>query len=238
MNRIARKIHRVVSYLVFVQMILWIAGGLTFALLPFESVVKGGAVAAPAPHPTFPADWSQRLAAQLQAPGIVGMAAHDSSQGLLLELRGEDDTRWLRMDNGIMAQRPAREQIEVYATTLYRGDGVPSGTQQYLDQPERRYLGLVDELYGITDVWQVSFDDSLGTRLYFDGETGRYLLMRNNFWVFYDAMWRLHIMDYSGGDDFNNKLLTVFVLLAAVFAISGLILTLGGLKRLWRKRFA
>jgi hypothetical protein len=55
--------------------------------------------------------------------------------------------------------------------------------------------------------------------------------VRNHFWVFYDAMWRLHIMDYSAGKDFNNKLLIFFVVLSFVFALSGLVLTLSSIKR-------
>ena len=36
MYRIARKIHRIVSYLVFLQVTLWILGGLAFSALPFD----------------------------------------------------------------------------------------------------------------------------------------------------------------------------------------------------------
>ncbi len=52
--RTARKIHRWVSYIVFAQVTLWILGGLTFAVLPFDSVVKGGAVMEPVENPAFP----------------------------------------------------------------------------------------------------------------------------------------------------------------------------------------
>ena len=233
MIRTARKVHRIVSYLVFAQVSLWIAGGLTFAVLPFESIVKGGAVAAPPARPAFPPRWTEVVPEHEAALGTLhGIAAHDSSQGLLLELQGEAGTRWVRMDDGSRATRPDGQQIGEYAKTLYLGEGAYLGAR-HLAHSEYRFLGLVDELYGRTDVWQAAFDDFIGTRLYFDGDTGRFLTVRNDFWVFYDAMWRLHIMDYRGGEDFNNRLLLVFALLAAVFAISGMILTFTALRRAW-----
>lgn len=234
MSRLARKIHRIVSYLVFIQVTIWIAGGLTFAVLPFDSVIKSGAVMVPPARPAFPGHWTQLALAHTNELGSLhGIEAHNSSQGLLLELQGREDSRWIRLSDGTVARKPLATEVESYARTLYQGEGA-SSPARYLDKPEYRLFGLLDELYGRTGVWQVVFEDGLGTRLYFDGETGRYLTVRNDFWLFYDAMWRLHIMDYRGGEDFNNKLLLVFAVLAIVFAISGFILTLTALRRALR----
>jgi hypothetical protein len=231
MIKLARKVHRIVSYLVFIQVSLWIIGGLAFAAIPFDSVVKGGAVMLPAAKPRFPDNWADLVA---QHKGDVwfpkSISSHNSSQGLLLKLEGEFETRWLRMSDGRRARPPQAESIAAYAQQLYAGSGVLVGTR-FIDEPQYRYLGLVDELYGRANVWQASFDDSYNTRLYFTGDNGRYLTVRNDFWVFYDAMWRLHIMDYRGGEDFNNLLLLVFAILSTIFTISGLILTYGAAKR-------
>ena len=237
--RTARTVHRVLSYVVFAQLVVWILGGLTFAVLPFDSLVKGGAVIAPPEAPPFPPDWMTRVAPHTAALGeLDGLSVHDSSQGLLMELRSGEAQRWVRLDNGEIALRPAADAIAAYAAGLYRGGGKVEAVR-HLEAPEYRDLGLVDELYGRTDVWQVSFDDSQGTRLYFDGPTGRYLTVRNDFWVFYDAMWRLHIMDYGEGENFNNALLRLFTPLALLFALSGLVLTYSAARRaLTRRRSA
>ena len=144
-------------------------------------------------------------------------------------------TKWLRLVDGELVIPPLAEDITRFALTLYRGDAALLGAR-YLATSERRYLGLVDETYGQGDVWQVEFDDSLNTRLYFEGATGRYLTVRNDAWVFYDAMWRLHIMDYSDGDDFNNTLLRVLTPLALLFVLSGILLTWTAAKRAVRNR--
>ena len=233
--RTARKIHRWISYIVFAQVTLWILGGLTFAVLPFDSVVKGGAVMEPPENPAFPQGWLAKLAPHVSdLESINGITAHNSSQGLLVELLEGDDPHWIRLGDGLAATPPSAEEIESYAQRLYQGEGTASATR-HISEPEYRYLGLVDELYGRTDVWQVSFDDAYDTRLYFDAPTGRYLTIRNDFWVFYDAMWRLHIMDYGSGENFNNVWLRIFTPLAMIFALSGLVLTWNAARRGWQQ---
>ncbi|MBE9540269.1 MAG: hypothetical protein IMF06_14395 [Proteobacteria bacterium] len=235
MNKWARKIHRWVSYIVFIQVTLWIIGGLAFAVIPFDSIVKSGSVMATPVSPALPENWAQQVQAQQQAFGpVVAMSSSNSSEGLLLKLQGKEESLWIRMSDGKPAVRPKAESVGRYAEQLYVGDGELLATR-HLAESEYRYFGFVDELYGRVNVWQASFSDSLGSRLYFDGETGRYLTVRNDFWVFYDAMWRLHIMDYQGGEDFNNKLLLFFALFTFVFAISGLILTYTAIQRAVRK---
>ena len=229
--KIARKMHRWVSFLVFAQVTLWILGGLTFAVLPFDSIVKGGSVMEPPQNPAFPEGWLQTLAPHVSnLHAVTGVAAHDSSQGLLVELRDGEEQHWIRLSDGRKAVLPAMDEIARYAEKLYRGEGAVAATR-HIAKPEYRYFGLVDELYGRTDVWQVSFDDAYDTRLYFDAPTGRYLTVRNDFWVFYDAMWRLHIMDYGGGENFNNVWLRIFTPLAMLFALSGLVLTWNAARR-------
>jgi len=235
MNKWARKIHRWVSYIVFIQVTLWILGGVTFAVVPFNSIVKGGSVMAEPIPVVFPEKWVEQIQAQQQALGpLVAMSSSNSSQGLLIKLQGEEESRWIRMADGEQVVRPVAESVGIYAEQLYVGDGELLATR-FLAEPEYRYFGFVDELYGRVNVWQASFSDSLGSRLYFDGDTGRYLTVRNNFWVFYDAMWRLHIMDYRGGEDFNNKLLLFFALFSLAFAISGFILTYTAIQRAVRR---
>ncbi len=235
-NRLARKIHRILSYVIFAQLSLWILGGLTFAVLPFDSVVKGGAVLAPQTPEALPDGWTDRLAEQAAVlGGVDGVATVQSSRGPLIELRAGDRRTWIRPDTGAVAKAPGAEEIGHYAGSLYTGAGSLQGTR-LIEAPEYRMAGLVDEMYGRTGVWQVSFDDRYGTRLYFDRATGRFLTARNDYWVLYDAMWRLHIMDYRGGEDFNNILLRLFTPLALLFAVAGLCLTWTSARRTLARR--
>ncbi len=239
MLKIARKLHRWLSYIVFIQVSLWILGGLVFAALPFDSLVKGGALVAPPAKAALPGNWRDLLAqpAAAAAGPVHRVEASHSAQGDLVAVEGDAKTVWLSAGDGLEAGGPSADQVSAYAASLYTGKGRHT-TTQYLDDTRYRVLGLVDEMYGRTGVWQANFDDAFNTRLYFDGSTGRYLTVRNDLWVLYDAMWRLHIMDYRGGEDFNNKLLLVSAILGALFAISGVVLTWQALRRSTRRRLS
>lgn len=73
-------------------------------------------------------------------------------------------------------------------------------------------------------VWQVTFADDEDTALYVSPTEARVVARRSNTWRLFDFFWMLHIMDYDERDDFNNPLLMVFALSAALFTLSGLTL--------------
>ena len=106
---------------------------------------------------------------------------------------------------------------------------------QRLQQVPAR-LGLVRELGARRDAWVARFDDALGTRLYFDGRSGELLAVRNEAWVWYDFFFRLHVMDYSEGEDFNNPLLRAAASAALLLVLTGLTLSALALRRAWRQR--
>ena len=235
MIRTARKIHRIAGYLVFLQVLLWIAGGVVFSVVPFDSLVKGGAVTSSPPTPAFPAKWMATAGDALGDIGnLIALRSHNSSQGILLEAQTESETHWLRLADGSRIEKPSAEAVTAYAAQIYTGPGKHITTRR-LQEPETSVMGLVKELYGRRDVWQVSYNDKAGTRLYFDGPTGRYLTVRNDYWVLFDAMWRLHIMDYSDGENLNNWFLRLFSVLAIIFALSGTVLIIHALPRLIRQ---
>ena len=66
--------------------------------------------------------------------------------------------------------------------------------------------------------------------------SGELLTLPNDAWVIYDFFWRLHIMDYAGGEDFNNNLLRGASLAAIALVLTGLTLTALALRRTWRRR--
>jgi uncharacterized iron-regulated membrane protein len=97
---------------------------------------------------------------------------------------------------------------------------------------------MVRELGNRRDVWLAQFDDNLRSRFYFDGTSGEFLTVRTKAWVLYDFFWRLHVMDYRDGEDFNNKLLKFASVAAILLAGSGIALSTLALRRAWRKRTA
>lgn len=194
------RCHRWLSWLVGLQVLVWSLSGLLFAWLPFQSWVKGQQVAAP-PALALPPQWRDALQGLPVAPPVQ-LQALMTPHGAVLKL-GPD--HWLRLD-GRPWRAPDAAQVQAFARGLYRGAGRLQDVQRLAEPP--RQLGIVAELGERRGaVWRVRFDDALQTRLYFHAASGEYLGVRTRAWVWYDFFWRLHIMDYEGGEDFNGALL-------------------------------
>lgn len=228
--------HRWVGYLVALQVLAWVLGGLLFAWLPFQAWVKGGeALAKPTPQ-ALPADWPQALAGLPTARGaLLSVQSVATSAGPALKLRYADGVHWLHAAGGELAS-PDAAAIGAYARALYRGAAPLAGVERLTQAPRR--LGIVRELGERKDAWVARFDDGLRTRLYFDTRSGEFLTLRNEAWVIYDFFWRLHVMDYEGGEDFNNTLLRAASIAAVALVLTGLTLMVLALRRAWRRRAA
>ena len=225
--------HRWVGYLVALQVLAWVLGGLLFSWLPFQPWVKGGDVLAK-PQQPLPADWTRALAGLSSERGpLLSLQSVATALGPALKLRYAQGEQWLSAAGGELPV-PDAQAIGRYARTLYRGEAALHAVQRLHEAPRR--LGIVRELGERADAWQVNFADRLGTRLYFDGRSGEFLAVRNEAWVIYDFFWRLHVMDYEGGEDFNNALLRGASIAALGLVLTGLTLMVLALRRSWRRR--
>ena len=119
-----------------------------------------------------------------------------------------------------------------FAISLYQGRGIVTSVERLSTVPPR--LGIVAETGGRGDVWRVGFDDALATRIYLNGQTGEFVTSRNEAWVWYDFFWRLHIMDYAGGEDFNGTLLRIASVTAFGLVVAGALLATLAARRRWR----
>ncbi len=236
--------HRWLGWIVGLQVLVWVLGGLVFSLMPFQAWVKAGdAVAVPPLH--LPEGWAERTAAGLQAAareggsqglqGVTAVQAVATPHGAVLKLQrqGQAEPLLLRAD-GLPWQAPDADAVARFARGFLRGDAPIVAIERIAEVPLR--LGIVAETGGRGDLWRVSVADGLKTRLYFRGHSGEFVAARNEAWVWYDFFWRLHIMDYSGGEDFNSTLLRAAAVLAFGLVLAGSVLGLLAVRRDWRHR--
>ena len=230
------RIHRWLGWLVGVQVLIWVAGGMVFSLLPFQSWVKGGDTVKP-PKLVMPVDWVERVAPALRAAAQVGqvsaIAAVVTPQGPALRLSyvGGKDPVIVPADGSAWTP-PDETALRRFAASLYQGGAVVTEVKRLASVPRR--LGIVAETGGRGDLWRLRFDDALATRIYLNGRTGEFVTSRNEAWVWYDFFWRLHIMDYADGEDFNGTLLRVAAVLAGGLVIAGAVLAVLAARRRWR----
>jgi uncharacterized iron-regulated membrane protein len=224
LRRAGQWLHKWLALIVGIQVFAWVLGGLVFALLPFDAWVKSGDFVRKPPKPS----------AETRLFPLAEIASRDASL-CSIELIGQGKSFYYRLtdnagvkslvdaNNGQPMPKPDENRVRQLAQEIYLGDS-PISLVRWITQPEPRALGLVDELHGKTQLWQVNFADRFNTRLYFAPDTGEFLRARNDTWVLYDFFWRLHIMDYGNGENFNNNFLRALTPLAMLLVLSGVVL--------------
>jgi hypothetical protein len=227
--------HRWFGYLVSLQVLAWVVGGLLFSWLPFDAWVKGGDMLVK-PRQSWPSNWAAILTSLPTDKGeLFGVHSIATASGPALKLQYAAGDVLMSASGGLLPTPEAR-QIGDFAQKLYKGTGQLVSVIRVDETPVR--LGMVRELGNRRDVWLAQFDDNLRSRFYFDGTSGEFLTVRTEAWVLYDFFWRLHVMDYRDGEDFNNKLLKFASVAAILLAGSGIALSTLALRRAWRKRTA
>ena len=230
------RLHRWLGWLIGVQVLIWVTGGVVFSLLPFQSWVKGGDTIKP-PTVVLPEGWAERVAPTLQAAARLGqvsaIAAVATPQGPALRLSyiGEHEPVIVPADGSTWTP-PDEAALRRFAAGIYQGRSVVTAVERVASVPRR--LGIVAETGGRGDLWRLRFDDALATRVYLNGRTGEFVTARNEAWIWYDFFWRLHIMDYADGDDFNGTLLRVASVLAWGLVVAGAVLAVLAARRRWR----
>ena len=55
-------------------------------------------------------------------------------------------------------------------------------------------------------------------------DTGEVVSRRSNLWRFYDFFWRLHILDFKDGENFNHPLIIALAALTLPMVVTGWVL--------------
>lgn len=208
-----RKVHKWIGLLIGLQLVLWMCSGFVMSLLDAEKV-RGREFRTPAAAkqawPTDAAPVSPLLAA-------AGVAAQTVSTGWLVDrpvyrLASEKSTHLVDARSGERVDLDAALAQRV-AEASYKGPG--KAVQAEL--VERSLETRAHE----GKVWRVLFSDAEDTTVYLSMQ-GDVLEHRNKTWRLFDIFWMLHIMDYTGRQDFNNPLVVSAAIGGFWLALSGI----------------
>jgi len=227
MMQFLKKLHKWVGLLIGIQIFLWLLSGLMMSLLD-PAKVSGK-------------QWSRALAGETRVlPGGTLLGLEDLSLGQLAMVqsirlvvhKGQPVYRVSHADGITLVNAKDGSVIaydqaaaEKLAVDDYNGDGEIHSVESGLapDLETRDHSG---------PYWRINFSDEVHTSIYVSSSTGAILERRNSFWRVRDFFWMLHIMDYSGRNDFNNILIIIIALIAIWLGISGFILLFDSFK--WR----
>ena len=218
--RLMRLLHKWLSLVVGLQLLLWTVSGLAFAWLEHDAVtaheslrvpetrVLDGAVAALEPA---------ALLARHASPPPLDVTLLSLATEWVYRIQTAERVELRRAADGT-AFAITEPLVRVLADARYVGTG--NLQQIILRQPP------VQEARDAGPVWEASYDDHARTALYFSAEDGRFVAARNDTWRLFDFFWMLHTMDFRGRDDFNNPLVIFFTTGALWVGLTGVLLFL------------
>lgn len=228
--RIAAAAHRWITLFVGIQVLLWIASGAFFAIVPIERVRSEHRIrevkslpldaAIPAALPRIVAGLPgppTRLVLEHRTTGPVVLAEFADRRPLLYDATSGQRLAPIDAD---AAARLARDYV-------LEKPAVANITEVTAAGPEYR---------GALPAWRVQFTDAEGLAVYVARDTATVTARRSDLWRLYDALWALHIMDWRNHEDFNNGLLVTSSVAGLVVAISGIALL--PFRFRWRRRRA
>jgi len=110
----------------------------------------------------------------------------------------------------------SRDEVSAFAKRAYRGEA---------EVTDVSYLATAPEETGKTGpLWRVDFADGEKTSFYVSPSTGEVVSRRSGVWRLFDFFWRLHVMDWDDGEDFNHPLIIITTALTLSIVVSGFVL--------------
>jgi hypothetical protein len=218
-SRWSSQVHKWLALIVGVQVLFWVGGGMLMTMMPIEKVRSEHRIA-------------EAPAVAVDPAGVIGAAEAARAAGVAGFSKAEIRTT---RRGPVWTLTP----LEGEPVTVSAVDGRPLPP---LDGPEARRLALLgyagpgkpvsatflpeapEETGRKGPLWRVDFDDRERTSFYLSPETGEVLTRRSEIWRFFDLLWRLHVMDWDDGEDFNHPLIIVTAAASTIVVLSGFVL--------------
>jgi len=219
-----RTLHKWLGLLIAVQVFLWTGSGIVISYL--DGAETSGQVTRRAPASPEPLALD---AARLQEPASL------TAELVAAGITGISDLSLQRLHGTAVYRVSSAQGVSLFDASS--GESLSIDAKLAASLAERSYAGsgrLVDVSHLVAgthdlvrhagDLWRVSYDDDLATRVYLAADDGRLLAHLNDSYDLLHLMLTLHFMDYSGGHNFNNWLIRVVAMLTLAMVISGIYL--------------
>ena len=217
-RRIAARLHFWLAAAIGLQLLAWLAGGLLMSALPIEQVrgehkIRKQEAVLLDPAGLMPLNETMRTH---RMDGLVRAELIEVAEVPVWRIEDRNGPHLMDARSGTVLS-PIGEALALrIAAGDYAGPGQVSHAV-LLDEPPTEYGGP-------GPVWRVTYDDADRTALYISPFSGAVEARRGRTWRVFDTAWRLHVMDYDDGADFNHPLLIGAAGAAVLFAISGFVL--------------
>ena len=211
MKFLVRNIHKYLSFLISIQLLLWTVSGIYFAFNKIENV-RGEQYRE---EPNFNVDFSKL---NFQIDGAQNIRVIDRMDEEILVVDGIYGREYLDFYGKDVEQLNAEEAKTLSAKhTSLIPESIELVTENIVGS---EFRGRALPIYRVKSV------NDLGESInvYLNVYTGEVEAVRSVQWRIWDLMWGFHIMDWETRDDIDNLLLKIFSILALISSITGVLL--------------
>lgn len=240
----ARKVHRWLTLLFGIQLIIWSITGAAMVVLQLP-YIHGD-------HLVQPADGSVTEFSYLENIATVASEYPDATEVTLVNRYIASEFQHVFVVTGnktrllhartLQPVLVAEPDIRALAKRYYARNNGRTNAPREKHEPNIAQLQLLTEpteselASRHLPAWQVRFADRGNTTFYLSAATGELVTQRHTAWRFFDFMWMLHIMDYQDRSDISKPWLLAFTVLTLLISVSGLLLLVQKyLSRPWRR---
>lgn len=216
--KLSTQLHKWIALVVGLQVLFWVGGGLVMTAIPIETVRGEHRAVELTPVPLE--------LGELPALGEVARRAGVAPVQAELQTTPRGPAWTLTPAKGepvivsAVTGRPfgpmSAGEVSTFARRAYKGEAGVTGAVLLATAPEK--TGRTGPL------WRVDFADREKTAFYLSPATGEVVTRRSGVWRIFDFFWRLHVMDWNDGEDFNHPLIIITTALTLSIVVSGFIL--------------
>ncbi len=221
-----KKLHKWLSLLVGLQLLLWLGTGLYFNLMDHQKASGNQFRQRPA---IVQVELGRLVEPKLvlsrskQAVSLKQISLLEQPYYLLTHQKGlysHFKNNYSLVD--AYTGKPVvldEEMASQLAKASYKGKGIIKSVVKlsppYDDIPREQ-----------NDVWQIHYADYINTSVYIDAGSGRIVKHSNDDKRFVDIFFMLHFMDYGSEGSFNNVQIIIFAIFTLFFSLTGFIWTI------------
>ena len=211
MKFLVRNIHKYLSFLISIQLLLWTVSGIYFAFNKIENV-RGEQYRE---EPNFNVDFSKL---NFQIDGARNIRVIDRMDQEILVVDGIYGREYLNFEGKDVEQLKEEEAKALSAKqTSLIPESVDLITENIIGS---EYRGRALPIYRVKSVNEAGESINVYLNVY----TGEVEAVRSNQWRIWDLMWGFHIMDWETREVIDNLLLKIFSILALISSITGVLL--------------
>lgn len=217
---VLQRVHKWLSLLIGIQLLLWLVSGLMFSLLDSDEV-RGHNKYREATIVSIDTGEALLNHSEIMAKYIDA----DVTEVMLHYLLERPVYRLVLADRVLLLDAISGLPVEI-TSTLAKLIVIQSymGASALVQAPYKVMAPTMEARRHHGAVWRVDIANKNNTTWYVSGQDGQILERRNDSWRLFDFFWMLHIMDYQQRENFNNALVIFSAMTGVWLALSGLLL--------------